>query len=130
MNAHATLEAALHDGLRDHAFVLHYQAQVDDAGVIVGAEALLRWQHPSLGLLPPSQFIAQAEANGLILPIGQWVLEQACECLLAWARQPGLAHLTLAVNVSARQFHQADFADQVLGILEQSGAIHANSSWS
>jgi len=122
VNAHATLEAALHDGLRDHAFILHYQAQVDDAGVIVGAEALLRWQHPSLGLLPPSQFIAQAEANGLIIPIGQWVLCQACECLLAWARQPALAHLTLAVNVSARQFHQADFADQVLEILEQSGA--------
>ncbi len=121
-NHRAALEAALHEALAKEQFCLHYQGQVDETGRFIGAEALLRWLEPSRGLVPPAEFIALAEETGLILPIGAWVLQSACNELARWSRQPGLAHLTLAVNVSARQFRQADFVDQVLRALERSGA--------
>jgi EAL domain-containing protein (putative c-di-GMP-specific phosphodiesterase class I) len=85
-------------------------------------EALVRWQHPVRGLVPPAEFIPLAEQTGLILPLGQWVLETACIQLAAWASQPERAQLTVAVNVSALQFHQSDFVAQVLAVLKRTGA--------
>jgi EAL domain-containing protein (putative c-di-GMP-specific phosphodiesterase class I) len=112
-SAKAALTAALREGLRERQFVLHYQPQVQASGCITGAEALLRWAHPE-GLRGPDGFIAQAEESGLILPLGQWVLEQACEQLARWSTQPGRRDLRLSVNVSARQFLQPQFVQQVL----------------
>jgi len=112
-SAKAALTAALREGLRERQFVLHYQPQVQASGCITGAEALLRWAHPE-GLRGPNGFIAQAEESGLILPLGQWVLEQACEQLARWSTQPGRRDLRLSVNVSARQFLQPQFVQQVL----------------
>ena len=82
----------------------------------------MRWQHPGRGLVMPAEFIPLAEETGLILPLGHWVLETACAQLAAWAGREEMAELTIAVNVSARQFHHRDFVDQVLAILEHSGA--------
>lgn len=118
----SAMERDLHDAvLREH-FSLHYQAQVDEAGVVIGAEALLRWQHSERGMVPPAEFIPLAEGNGLILPLGHWVLKTACHQLAAWAEQPDLAHLTVAVNVSARQFMLPGFVAEVLALLAHTGA--------
>ena len=122
VNAHAALEADLREAVANEQFALHYQAQVDSSGALVGAEALLRWQHPRRGFVSPAEFIPLAEETGLILPIGQWVVDTACAQLADWAQQPGLDHLTLSVNVSARQFHHEDFVSQVLAAIECSGA--------
>lgn len=116
------LEADLAEALASDQFMLYYQAQVSGERRLIGAEALLRWQHPRRGLVAPADFIPLAEENGLILSIGYWVLRTACLQLARWARQPELAQLTLAVNVSARQLHQGDFVTQVLTALEESGA--------
>jgi diguanylate cyclase (GGDEF)-like protein/PAS domain S-box-containing protein len=91
-------------------FTLHYQVQVDADNRPLGAEALVRWQHPVRGLVSPGEFIPLAEETGLILPLGHWVLEQACERLRHWQNDPALAGLTLAVNISARQFRHPQFA--------------------
>ncbi|MCK9635223.1 MAG: EAL domain-containing protein [Methylobacter tundripaludum] len=120
--ARASLEEDLHRGLQEKQFILHYQPQVDIHGRIIGAEALVRWQHPQRGMVPPADFIPLAEESGLILPLGLWVLETACAQLAAWAVRPETAYLTLAVNVSVHQFRQADFADQVLAVLDHTGA--------
>jgi diguanylate cyclase (GGDEF)-like protein/PAS domain S-box-containing protein len=120
--ARAALEADLRLGLQEKQFVVHYQAQVDGTACLTGAEALVRWQHPQRGLVAPLDFIPLAESTGLILPLGRWVLETACAQLVAWASNPATAQLTLAVNVSARQFHHPDFVEQVLAILAGSGA--------
>jgi len=122
VSARAALDADLRQGLALQQFMLHYQPQVDAEGRITGAEALLRWQHPTRGLVPPMHFIPAAEASGLILPLGAWVLEQACAQLVAWSGNPATASLELAVNVSPRQFYQADFVEQVMGALVSSGA--------
>ncbi len=122
VSARAALDADLRQGLSLQQFMLHYQPQVDAEGHITGAEALLRWQHPVRGLVPPMHFIAAAEASSLILPLGAWVLEQACTQLVAWSRHPATAALELAVNVSPRQFYQTDFVEQVMGALVRSGA--------
>jgi len=118
----AALEKDLRDGLRQRQLELHYQGQVDGSGRFTGVEALVRWRHPQRGLVPPGEFIGLAEATGLIHPLGAWVLETACRQLAAWATRPLAAHLTMAVNVSARQFRQGDFVAQVLAVLEQTGA--------
>lgn len=118
----AALEADLREALLQGQFLLYYQAQVDGEGRLTGAEALLRWQHPQLGLVSPLEFIPLAEETGLILPLGLWVMQTACAQLAAWATRPEMAHLTIAVNVSARQLHHADFVAQVLGVLAHSGA--------
>ena len=123
VTARASLEADLRKGLQQGQFVLHYQPQIDDSGTISGTEALVRWQHPSLGLVPPAAFIPLAEETGLILPLGQWVLTTACRQLAAWAAMPGRAHLSVSVNVSVRQFRQPDFVAQVLAALEDTGAL-------
>ena len=103
-------------------FVLYYQVQMKTGGEAVGAEALIRWQHPERGMISPADFIPLAEETGLILSIGQWVIETACHQLKAWETSPSLCGLQLAVNVSARQFRQADFVEQVQYALEMSSA--------
>ena len=120
--ARAVLESALRLAILDRQFILYYQPQVDRAGEIIGAEALLRWRHPERGLVPPGEFIPLAEETGLILPIGQWVLEAACSQLKHWADDPRARDLQLAINVSARQFRQADFVDTVRRALERADA--------
>lgn len=117
------MEEDLRRGLAEQQFLLFYQAQVNPAGQVIGAEALVRWQHPERGLVPPDEFIGLAEETGLILPLGNWVLETACHQLTAWATQPTLAHLSLAVNVSAHQFRRVDF---VLLVQEVLARTHAN----
>ncbi len=116
------LEADLRQALAGGQLLLHFQPQVDAQGRPTGAEALLRWRHPARGLVPPGQFIALAEETDLILPIGQWVLEEACSQLRRWSEAPATRELQLAVNVSARQFRQADFVEQVRQTLRESGA--------
>jgi EAL domain-containing protein (putative c-di-GMP-specific phosphodiesterase class I) len=118
----AELETDLRRAIQAQQFALHYQPQVDAGGQVVGAEALLRWQHPQRGWVMPDEFIPLAEDTGLILPLGQWVLETACAQLAAWAQSPDMAHLTLAVNVSARQFGQSDMVEQVLAAVDAAGA--------
>ena len=122
ITARAALEKDLREGLLQQQFLLYYQPQVNAAGHITGTEALLRWQHPQRGVVSPAVFIPLAEETHLILPIGQWVMEMACLQLVEWAKSPDTAHLSIAVNVSALQFRQADFADQVLAVLQRSGA--------
>jgi EAL domain-containing protein (putative c-di-GMP-specific phosphodiesterase class I) len=119
--ARAALEADLRDGLLKKHFELHFQPQVAVNGSITGAEALLRWRHPHRGMVPPLEFIALAEETGLILPLGNWVLETACAQLKVWAGDTRTARLTLAVNVSARQFRHGNFVEQVLAVLARSG---------
>jgi diguanylate cyclase (GGDEF)-like protein/PAS domain S-box-containing protein len=118
----AALEEDLRHGLAQKQFELHYQAQIVGERHITGAEVLLRWQHPKRGMVSPAEFISIAEESGLILPLGHWVLETACRQLKAWSAQPGMADLTLSVNVSAQQFHQKDFVDLVLAVLQDTGA--------
>ncbi len=115
------LENDLHLALRRQEFILHYQPQVSGERQVLGAEALLRWQHPVYGLVSPLKFIPMAEDTGLILPIGQWVLETACAQLKAWSADLQTRSLQLAVNVSPRQFRQADFVEQVQALLLRSG---------
>ncbi|WPC04482.1 EAL domain-containing protein [Pseudomonas benzenivorans] len=120
--ARARLEADLRRGLKREEFLLHFQPQLNNAGCILGAEALLRWQHPERGSVSPVEFISVAEETGLILPLGRWVLEAACAQLVEWAQHPETAQLSMAVNVSARQFHHPDFVEEVLSVLNCSGA--------
>ncbi|HEY3431526.1 MAG TPA: EAL domain-containing protein [Rhodocyclaceae bacterium] len=120
--ARADMEAGLRQGLEQHQFLLHYQPQVVDDGRVTGAEALVRWQHPERGMVSPAEFIPLAENTGLILPLGQWVLETACHQLARWAGHPQMDHLTIAVNVSAHQFRQPDFVQQVAAVLKKTGA--------
>jgi diguanylate cyclase (GGDEF)-like protein/PAS domain S-box-containing protein len=122
VTARAELEAHFRDGLHHGQFQLYYQKQVDHQGRLVGAEALVRWRHPRRGLVSPAEFIPMAEETGLILPLGQWVLETACRQLAQWARQAHTEHLSLAVNISARQFRHPDFSSHILRALSDSGA--------
>ena len=120
-SANAALNADLRTALQNHELVVYYQPQFDRARRMVGVEALLRWQHPQRGMVNPSDFIPAAEETGLILPIGQWVLEQACQQLAAWSLRPETAHLSIAVNVSSRQFRQPDFVDSVVAVIQNCG---------
>lgn len=122
INQRALWETELQTALAEEQFTLHYQPQVTAANRVVGAEALLRWQHPQRGLITPGEFIAVAEDCGLIVPIGAWVLRTACRQLAAWQDEPGCAALQLSINVSARQFRQSDFADSVIHEIRQAGA--------
>ncbi|MEE3623361.1 EAL domain-containing protein [Nitrospirillum sp. BR 11752] len=116
------LEKDLREGLERGQMAIHLQPQVDQAGTVVGAEVLLRWEHPERGLVSPADFVPLAESTGLILPLGKWVLKEACATLRRWAHDPVLSRLSLSVNVSARQFHESDFDSQVLEILAATGA--------
>lgn len=118
----AAMESELRRVVAQGQLVLHYQPQLDDQNRVIGAEALLRWQHPLRGLVPPAEFIPLAEETGLIIPIGNWVLETACQQLRQWHDNDLTRDLMLAVNVSARQFHQADFVENVQRIVERNGA--------
>jgi diguanylate cyclase (GGDEF)-like protein len=121
LEAHAALESDLRRAQEKNQFKIYYQMQVDDKGHIFGAEALIRWQHPQRGLVLPQQFIPLAEESDLILAIGQWVLEAACIQLKAWESDPIARDLHLSVNVSARQFQQPDFVEQVCQMLSRYG---------
>ncbi len=125
VNARACLEDEIRQGIREKQFCLWYQPQVD-GGRIVGAEALLRWNHPRHGVLGPIEFIPVAEETGLIVPLGSMVLEQACRQAAAWAAVAGCAPIPIAVNVSARQFRQPDFVAHVLDTIERTGADPSN----
>lgn len=116
---HATLARDIRQGIQQQAFFLVYQPQISHQGQVSGAEILLRWQHPERGMVSPVEFIPIAEDTGLILPIGQWVLEEACKQLTSWEKDPRWRHLELAVNISPKQFQQTDFVDQVLSIIEK-----------
>lgn len=118
----AAMEEDLRQALRRDEMRLYYQPQVDNHGKLLGAEALIRWEHPQQGLLSPAAFIELAEETGLILPVGEWVLKTACLQLVAWAERAETASLGLSVNVSARQLHQHDFIDRVFAILKETGA--------
>jgi diguanylate cyclase (GGDEF)-like protein len=122
LDARAALEADMRHALNKQQFCLHYQIQVDNLQRPLGAEVLLRWDHPRNGLISPMQFIPLAEESGLIVPIGWWVLQTACAQLKAWQDNALTRDLTMAVNVSARQFRQPDFVAQVQHVLLESGA--------
>ncbi|WP_428241919.1 sensor domain-containing protein [Gynuella sp.] len=118
----ATLESELRAAVDNGEFQLHYQPQVDSTGIIIGAEALIRWRHPVRGIIYPDQFIPLSEQTGLIELLGQWALEQACRQLMRWSEEDRTQNLILAVNVSARQFHQDNFVEQVSQAISDSGA--------
>jgi len=107
---HLGMERSLHTALEHSEFYLHYQPQVDKNYKIVGTEALIRWQHPEQGFVPPDHFIPLAEETGLIIPIGHWVLQEACAQLAAW-HKAGLCpeNFRMAVNISAKQFDHPNF---------------------
>jgi diguanylate cyclase (GGDEF)-like protein/PAS domain S-box-containing protein len=113
IDARAALEAALRKAADSNELCLYYQPQVDRDGQVMGAEALLRWLPPNAEAISPARFIPLAEETGLIIPTGLWVLEHACAQLGRWQSDPRTQHLLLSINVSARQFHQPDFVDQV-----------------
>jgi diguanylate cyclase (GGDEF)-like protein/PAS domain S-box-containing protein len=117
--AKAVMEEDLRKAIAENQFMLHYQAQVDVDARVVGAEALVRWNHPVRGLVPPMAFIPLAEETGLILQLGHWVMETACAQLALWSVQADMAHLSVAVNVSARQFSLPNFVPQVLELVER-----------
>jgi diguanylate cyclase (GGDEF)-like protein/PAS domain S-box-containing protein len=121
ISARAALENSLRMAIHQRQFELHYQVQVDMEGLPTGAEALVRWAKPDGSMVSPASFIPLAEETGLILPLGEWVLEQACAQLAAWQSVPGLERLALAVNVSAAQFHQIGFGEQVRHAVREHG---------
>ncbi|MCX7192916.1 MAG: EAL domain-containing protein [Proteobacteria bacterium] len=122
MMAHIKLESELRHAIDGQAqLLLYYQSQVDASGRLTGAEALVRWHHPERGMMSSDKFIPLAEESGLILPLGHWVLTTACRQLATWALQPATAHLTVSVNISARQFNLQTFAEMVLALMDQFG---------
>jgi diguanylate cyclase (GGDEF)-like protein/PAS domain S-box-containing protein len=123
LSARMALENDLRQALRqcDREFDLYYQPQIDRHGRITGVEALVRWRHPTRGMIQPVEFIPLAEETGLVLALGQWVLKKACDQLLAWAANPATAQIEVAVNVSARQFHHPQFVAQVLELVAAAG---------
>jgi diguanylate cyclase (GGDEF)-like protein len=122
ISARTMLENDLREALQERQFELFYQKQVTHDGHTVGAEVLIRWKHPTRGMVPPIEFIPLTEETGLILPIGLWVLQTACAQLKAWEAHSDMSQLELAVNVSARQFRAADFVEQVAQVLQQTQA--------
>lgn len=121
MDARLTLESGLHQALARHEFTLFYQSKHDaEVANLIGMEAILRWQHPTLGLLEPAYFMTLAEESGLVIPVGQWVLENACRQSMAWQRL-GLPRVTMAVNISARQFYDDSFVESVRSALTLTG---------
>ncbi|PTT19743.1 diguanylate cyclase [Acidovorax sp. HMWF029] len=120
--ARSALEGDIRQGIARNEFLLHYQPVVDETGQLLGAEALVRWSHPQRGMVPPADFIPLAEQTGLILTLGRQVLAMACHQLALWAAEPAKAGWTLAVNVSAQEFRQPDFVQDVLAVLRDSGA--------
>lgn len=118
---HLSLERDLAEALRLGQFSLYYQPQITGNNELVGVEALVRWHHPHRGLVMPAEFIPLAVESGMILQLGSWALATACAQLAKWEKQPELSHLTLSVNVSARQFHEFSFVDDVGDIIARTG---------
>lgn len=118
----ALLEEEIRRGIEEEQFVLYYQPQVRQNKEVYGVEVLVRWNHPDRGIVSPIEFIPVAEETGLILPLGEWILKTATHQIARWADREIFRSLTVAVNVSARQFNETDFVDRVLNILEESGA--------
>jgi diguanylate cyclase (GGDEF)-like protein len=121
VNARAAIEAELRTAIKEKQFLLFYQPQID-RGVVTGVEALVRWNHPVRSIVLPGEFIHVAEETGMIVPLGEWVLETACRQIAAWANARQTAHLMISVNISARQFRQPDFVERVLAIVNETGA--------
>lgn len=119
INTHVKMEKNLRIAIEQHQFELYYQVQVDRDSRAYAVEALIRWFHPERGIITPADFIPLAEELGLIIPIGQWVINAACLQLKAWQKKPLTCELVLAVNVSAKQFHQEDFVEQVYAAIER-----------
>jgi diguanylate cyclase (GGDEF)-like protein len=122
ITARARLEGDMKIALVAQQFVLHYQPQYHLDGRMVGAEALIRWQHPERGLLTPAAFISVAEESELIVPVGHWALRTACAQLALWQDDPRYRHVQVSVNVSARQFRHFNFVNQVIEVLRETGA--------
>ena len=116
------LEADLRYGLEHGQLLLFYQPIVDEKGSVTSVEALSRWAHPQRGMVAPANFIPMAEQTGLILPLGRWVLQTACNQLVDWSGDPTTQEVSIAVNVSAREFRQPEFATQVIETLRKTGA--------
>lgn len=121
LTARAEMESDLRQAILTNQFLLYYQPQVE-RGRLIGAEALIRWNHPRRGILAPGEFIPLAEETGLILPLGNWVLESACHQIAAWASRELTANITVSVNISAMQLRQPEFVENVLRTLNSSGA--------
>ncbi|MBV0881463.1 EAL domain-containing protein [Noviherbaspirillum sp. L7-7A] len=119
IKARVTMETNMRRSLLDEDFLLYYQPQMDRNGQIVGAEALLRWLHPQHGVIAPVEFIHLAEDTGLILPLGEWILDTACRQLAKWATRAETSQISLAVNVSARQFRHPDFVNHILQAIDK-----------
>jgi diguanylate cyclase (GGDEF)-like protein/PAS domain S-box-containing protein len=117
-----SLQHEMRDALQQNQFQLFYQPQINVDGKVTGAEALIRWVHPERGMVSPLDFIPIAEDSGLILPLGKWIVETACKQLVNWSKDVATTDLCLAINVSARQFQQANFVEQLLEILRSTGA--------
>ena len=116
------LQNEIRDAVQQQQFLLYYQPQFNQHGKVVGAEGLIRWLHPQRGMVTPLEFIPIAEESGLILPLGHWILATACAQLVEWSKQPQTADIILSINVSARQFQHPHFVEQLLAIIEQTGA--------
>ena len=125
VNARAAMEVDLRQAIKTNQFLLYYQPQVE-RGRVTGVEALIRWNHPTRGLVMPDAFISLAEESRLILPMGNWVLEAACTQIAVWARQRQTARLIVSVNICALQFRQPEFVEQVLSALARTGANPKN----
>ncbi len=123
--ARVAMESDLRQAIKNNQFVLHYQPQVE-AGKVVGVEALIRWNHLTRGTLAPGEFISTAEETGLILPLGSWVLENACKQIAIWAQDARTADIRVAVNISAWQLRQPNFVQEVLGAVDRAGANPRN----
>lgn len=120
-NGRIELESGLRQAIREQTFILHYQPKVDaQGGVVNSMEALIRWQHPDKGLIPPGDFIQVAEDTGLIVPIGEWVIDTACHQVMRWSQQLSRP-LKVAVNLSARQFRDPQLLEKIIAILKRSG---------
>ncbi len=125
VNARVLLEEDIRRAIGTDEFQLHYQPQMD-RGLLIGVEALLRWKHPNRGYLPPESFLPMAEETGLIVRLGDWILETAFMQAASWGKRKGTNRLSVAVNVSAHQFHQPEFVDRVLNLLTRTGANPRN----
>jgi diguanylate cyclase (GGDEF)-like protein len=125
VNARAAMEERLRQGIKNNQFFLYYQPQIE-RGLLTGVEALIRWKHPARGFIMPDEFIPLAEQTGLILQLGELALETACSQLVAWASRQETSHLTLAVNISPRHLRQTDFVEQVMTIVNRTGARPEN----
>ena len=119
VDVNVAIETDLRQAIISNQFQLYYQLQFNSDNQVVGAEALIRWNHPEHGVVMPSEFIAIAEENGLILQVGQWVVKTACQQLQTWAKYPKTEALTIAVNISARQFHDPQFIDSVIAAIHE-----------